>query len=174
MIGDLLSLSRVEAEMEHASFQKEDLLAILDNVVEDANFEARAVNKSVILDCPDKLQPIRMNPELVRRAVENIVRNAVRYTPEGTSVSVAVVPGSGCDNKGVAIRVTDQGPGVPEEELENIFKPFYRTETSRSRDTGGSGLGLAIAHKAALAHGGRIHAELPDRGGMVVEIWLPF
>lgn len=173
MIGDLLSLSRVEAEMEHASFQKEDLLAILDNVVEDANFEARAVNKSVILDCPDKLQPIRMNPELVRRAVENIVRNAVRYTPEGTSVSVAVVPGSGCDNKGVAIRVTDQGPGVPEEELENIFKPFYRTETSRSRDTGGSGLGLAIAHKAALAHGGRIHAELPDGGGMVVEIWLP-
>lgn len=174
MIGDLLSLSRLEAEMEHASFKKEDLLAILDNVVEDANFEARAVNKRVVLTCPDKLQPIRMNPELVRRAVENIVRNAVRYTPEGTSVSVAVVPGSGCDNKGVAIRVTDQGPGVPEEELENIFKPFYRTETSRSRDTGGSGLGLAIAHKAALAHGGRIHAELPDGGGMLVEIWLPF
>ncbi len=171
MIGNLLSLSRVEAEMEHASFEKADLLAILDNVVEDANFEARAVNKSVIMTCPESLEEIRMNPELVRRAVENIVRNAVRYTPEGTSVSVAVESGS--DNKGVVVKVTDHGPGVPEEELELIFKPFYRTEASRSRDTGGSGLGLAIAQKAILAHGGRIHAELPHGGGLLVVMWLP-
>jgi signal transduction histidine kinase len=157
--------------MEHASFEKADLLAILDNVVEDANFEARAVNKSVIMTCPESLEEIRMNPELVRRAVENIVRNAVRYTPEGTSVSVAVESGS--DNKGVVVKVTDHGPGVPEEELELIFKPFYRTEASRSRDTGGSGLGLAIAQKAILAHGGRIHAELPPGGGLLVVMWLP-
>ncbi len=171
MIGNLLSLSRVEAEMEHASFENADLLAILDNVVEDANFEARAVNKSVIMTCPESLEQIRMNPELVRRAVENIVRNAVRYTPEGTSVSVAVESGSG--NKGVVVKVADHGPGVPEEELELIFKPFYRTEASRSRDTGGSGLGLAIAQKAILAHGGSIHAELPPGGGLLVVMLIP-
>jgi signal transduction histidine kinase len=62
---------------------------------------------------------------------------------------------------------------VPKAELEEIFKPFYRTEASRSRDTGGTGLGLAIARKAALAHGGDIHAELPPDGGLLVEMWLP-
>ncbi len=88
MIGDLLSLSKVEAEMDHVTFEMVDLAAILENVVEDANFEARVIKRRVELVYPDDLEPIRLNSELVRRAVENIVRNGLRYTPEGTAVSV--------------------------------------------------------------------------------------
>ncbi|HCR37867.1 MAG TPA: ATP-binding protein [Synergistales bacterium] len=173
MIGDLLSLSRVEAEMDHVTFEMVDLAAILENVVEDANFEARAMKRRVELVYPDDLEPVRLNSELVRRAVENIVRNGLRYTPEGTAVSVKAERRTRGGRSGVSVTVLDKGPGVPEDELEQIFKPFYRTEASRSRDTGGSGLGLAIAQKAALAHGGDINAELPPGGGLLVEMWLP-
>ena len=173
MIGDLLSLSKVEAEMDHVTFEMVDLAAILENVVEDANFEARVIKRRVELVYPDDLEPVRLNSELVRRAVENIVRNVLRYTPEGTAVSVKAERRSRGGRPGVSLTVLDKGPGVPEDELQQIFKPFYRTETSRSRDTGGSGLGLAIAQKAALAHGGEINAELPSGGGLLVEMWLP-
>lgn len=173
MIGELLSLSRLEAEMGHIVFEKTDLLAMLDMIVEDANFEARAVNREVVLSAPEYLDPVKLNPELFRRAVENIIRNGLNYTPEGTSVEVAVDIRSRSGHAGIVIRVYDHGPGVPEKELDLIFKPFYRTETSRSRDTGGAGLGLAIAQKSVIAHGGEIHAELPPAGGFVVEMWLP-
>ena len=173
MIGDLLSLSRLEAEMEHMDFEKTDFGPILDSVAEDANFEARAMKRDVVLIYSDDLGPVRLYSELVRRAVENIVRNGLRYAPEGTSVTVRAERRDREGRPGVSILVLDRGPGVPKAELEEIFKPFYRTEASRSRDTGGTGLGLAIARKAALAHGGDIHAELPPGGGLLVEMWLP-
>ncbi|HQL02123.1 MAG TPA: ATP-binding protein [Synergistales bacterium] len=173
MIGDLLSLSRLEAEMEHMDYEKADLGSILESVVEDANFEARAMKRKVELVYPDDLGLVRLYSELVRRAVENIVRNGLRYAPEGTSVIVRAELLDRDGRPGVSISVRDRGPGVPEAELEEIFKPFYRTESSRSRDTGGTGLGLAIARKAALAHGGDIRAVLPPGGGLLVEMWLP-
>ncbi len=173
MIGQLLSLSRVEADMGHVALEPTDLLHLLETIAEDANFEARATGRHVLLDFPDSLPRLSLNPDLVRRAVENIVRNALRYTPEGTEVDVSVKPSQDSGRKGIAIRIRDRGPGVPEEELERIFQPFYRTETARSRDTGGTGLGLAIAHRAALVHGGHVHAEAAPGGGLVVELWLP-
>ena len=142
-------------------------------VVEDANFEARAMKRKVELVYPDDLGLVRLYSELVRSAVENIVRNGLRYAPEGTSVIVRAELLDRDGRPGVSISVRDRGPGVPEAELEEIFKPFYRTESSRSRDTGGTGLGLAIARKAALAHGGDIRAVLPPGGGLLVEMWLP-
>lgn len=173
MIGQLLALSRVDAGIGHDSLEPADLLGLLETVVEDANFEARAVNRSVFLKAPANLEPMTINPDLVRRAVENIVRNGMRYTSEGTGVEVSVVLREKAGRSGVSIRVRDQGPGVPESELERIFRPFYRTETARSRDTGGTGLGLAIAQRAASVHGGSIEAENAPGGGLAVELWLP-
>lgn len=173
MIGQLLDLSRVEAGAGHDAIEPGDLLALLDTVVEDANFEARPANRGVVLEAPESLPPIPLNPDLVRRAVENIVRNALRYTAEGTLVEVSVEEREKEGRAGVSIRVRDHGPGVPENELSRIFQPFYRTEAARSRDTGGTGLGLAIAQRAALAHGGSIAAENAPGKGLSVELWLP-
>ena len=173
MIGQLLDLSRVEAGMGHDSIEPGDLLGLLETVVEDANFEAKPSDRGVVLDAPENLHPVPLNPDLVRTAVENIVRNAIRYTTEGTFVEVCVEEREKEGRAGVSIRIRDYGPGVPESELARIFQPFYRTEAARSRDTGGTGLGLAIAQRAALVHGGSITAENAPGGGLSVEIWLP-
>jgi Signal transduction histidine kinase len=173
MIGQLLDLSKVEAGMGHDSIEPGDLLGLLETVVEDANFEARPSDRGVVLDAPESLHPVPLNPDLVRRAVENIVRNAIRYTTEGTFVEVCVEEREKGGRTGVSIRIRDYGPGVPESELARIFQPFYRTEAARSRDTGGTGLGLAIAQRAALVHGGSITAENAPGGGLSVELWLP-
>jgi two-component system sensor histidine kinase CpxA len=148
-------------------------MGLLDTVVEDANFEARPANRGVVLNAPENLRSVPLNPDLIRRAVENIIRNALRYTAEGTLVEVSVEEREKDGRAGVSIRVRDHGPGVPENELTRIFQPFYRTETARSRDTGGTGLGLAIAQRAALAHGGSIAAENAPEEGLSVELWLP-
>lgn len=173
MIGQLLDLSKVEAGMGHDSIEPGDLLGLLETVVEDANFEARPSDRGVVLDAPESLHAVPLNPDLVRRAVENIVRNAIRYTNEGTFVEVCVEEREKEGRTGVSIRIRDYGPGVPESELARIFQPFYRTEAARSRDTGGTGLGLAIAQRAALVHGGSITAENAPGGGLAVELWLP-
>lgn len=173
MIGQLLDLSRAEAEIGQDTPEPGDLLGLLEAVIDDANFEGRPANRGVILEAPETLRPIPMNPDLIRRAVENIVRNALRYTPEGTRVEVSVTEREKDGRPGVSIRIRDFGPGVPENELSRIFQPFYRTESARSRDTGGTGLGLAIAQRAALVHGGTIKAENLPEGGLAVEMWIP-
>lgn len=123
MIGDLLSLSRLEAEMEHMDFEKADLGSILESVVEDANFEARPMKREVKLDYPDDLGPLKLYSELVRGAVENIVRNGLRYAPEGTSVTVMAQHLDRDGRPGVSISVLDRGPGVPEAELGRSSSP---------------------------------------------------
>jgi two-component system sensor histidine kinase CpxA len=107
--------------------------------------------------------------ELLRSAVENVVRNAVRYTPEGTSVEVALSR----QNGHAVISVRDRGNGVPEEALEKIFRPFYRTEDARDRQSGGgTGLGLAITERAVRMHGGSVQAVNAPGGGLAVEMKL--
>ena len=173
MIGQLLDLSRAEAEIGQDFAEPGDLLGLIEAVIDDANFEARAADLGVVLEAPETLPPVPMNPELVRRAVENIVRNALRYTAEGTRIEVRVTEREKEGRPGVSIRIRDFGPGVPEGELPRIFQPFYRTEAARSRDTGGTGLGLAIAQRAAAVHGGSVTAENAAGGGLSVELWLP-
>ncbi len=173
MIGQLLDLSRAEAEFGQDFAEPGDLLGLIEAVIDDANFEARAADRGVVLEAPEALPPVPMNRELVRRAVENIVRNALRYTAEGTRIEVRVTEREKEGRPGVSIRIRDFGPGVPEGELPRIFQPFYRTEAARSRDTGGTGLGLAIAQRAAAVHGGSVTAENAAGGGLSVELWLP-
>jgi two-component system sensor histidine kinase CpxA len=173
MIGQLLDLSRAEAEIGQNPSSFGDLLGLIEAIIDDANFEARPANREVTLEAPETLRPVPMNPDLIRRAVENIVRNALRYTAEGTRVEVSLKEREKDGRPGVSIRIRDFGPGVPETELSRIFQPFYRIEAARSRDTGGTGLGLAIAQRAALVHGGVIKAENAPGGGLAVEMWIP-
>jgi two-component system sensor histidine kinase CpxA len=113
------------------------------------------------------------SPDLLRSAVENVVRNAVRYTAEGTQVEINLACVGADGNQWAAIRVRDHGPGLPEAELSNVFRPFYRVTHARERETGGTGLGLAITERAVRLHGGTIQAANAPGGGLLVEMRLP-
>ena len=113
---------------------------------------------------------LRGDPSLLRSAFENVIRNALRHTPARTHVNVKVETGA---DGGLIVRVRDAGPGVPEEKLEDLFKPFVRVESARDRDSGGFGLGLAIASAAIRGHGGEIIANNHPQGGLEVIVTLP-
>jgi len=102
-----------------------------------------------------------------------VVRNALRYTREGTSVSITLKPVPGARGPEALVRVTDSGPGVPEEALDKLFRPFYRIDNARGRQTGGVGLGLSITERAVTLHGGTIRAANRPEGGLMLEIRLP-
>ena len=108
------------------------------------------------------------DPELLRRAVENVIRNAIRYAPPQTAVEVALSSANGT----CTVTVRDYGFGVPEESVERIFDPFYRVQSDRDRASGGVGLGLSIARRAVALHKGRISAH-NMHPGLMVEIDLP-
>jgi two-component system sensor histidine kinase CpxA len=111
---------------------------------------------------------------MLRRAIENVVRNAVRYTPEQTQVDVLVSRRSGqSGGDTAAICIRDHGPGVPEAALSQLFLPFYRVADARDRQTGGTGIGLAITERAVRLHQGEVSAANAPDGGLVVEILLP-
>jgi two-component system sensor histidine kinase CpxA len=110
---------------------------------------------------------------LLHSAIENVVRNATRYTKEGTDVQIRLESAHGPNGQEAVVRVTDSGPGVPEEALEKLFRPFYRIDDARGRQTGGVGLGLAITERAVRLHGGTVKAANRPEGGLVIEIRLP-
>jgi two-component system sensor histidine kinase CpxA len=172
MIGQLLALSRWESVGDGVRAETFDLAALVREVAADADFEAQGLNSSVVVEECDACAT-RGTRELLRSAVENIVRNAVRYTPEGTAVRIALR----CRREGypgeAVITVRDEGRGVPDESLQDIFRPFYRMDGSRTRETGGTGLGLAITERAVRLHGGTVKAENVEGGGFVIELRLP-
>ena len=173
LIGQLLSLSRWETGADGARARHVDLVALVREVSEDADFEARSQNRSVEVSECEACETSGTHT-LLRSAFENVVRNAVRHTPEGTTVKVSLKCSKGETNGEEAVlRVRDEGPGVPVEALKEIFRPFYRVDDSRTRETGGVGLGLAITERAVRLHGGSVNASNVHGGGFVVEIRLP-
>jgi two-component system sensor histidine kinase CpxA len=112
-----------------------------------------------------------LDKRLIHRAIENILRNALRYSPEEQVVTISLYQGT--RKNSVFIDIEDNGPGVPEDQLTKIFSPFYRVDTARQKKTGGYGLGLAIAKKAIQLHHGKIHATNRREGGLLVRIILP-
>ena len=172
MISQLLTLTRLESGTDGRKRTEVDLAALVREVADDADFEARSVNRSVQVVSSDDCS-INGVEELLRSAVENVVRNAVRYTPEGTAVEVALRRQNGGSNNFAVISVRDRGKGVPEDALERIFRPFYRTEDARDRQSGGgTGLGLAITERAVRMHGGSVQAVNAADGGLAVEMRL--
>ncbi|MGO9577066.1 MAG: ATP-binding protein [Terriglobales bacterium] len=113
------------------------------------------------------------DPDLLRSAVENVVRNATRYTVEGTTVEVRLERQHADGEEEIIVRVLDSGPGVPNEALKKIFEPFYRLDNARNQQTGGAGLGLSIADRAIRLHGGQLHASNRQEGGLEIEIRIP-
>lgn len=168
MIGSLLSLARLQGAAGPPEKSRFRLDSMLREIAEDAGFEAQERNSTVVLDAAPTCT-VEGSPDLLRSAVENVVRNAVRYTAPGTPVEIAV-----SSNDGFAeIRVRDHGPGVPDAELERLFRPFYRVATARERESGGAGLGLAITERALRLHGGTVQAANAPGGGLVVTMRLP-
>jgi two-component system sensor histidine kinase CpxA len=172
MIGQLLALSRVESGAERPDSEEIDLAALVREVAEDADFEARGRDRSVVIVQNEQLKTKGVF-ELIRSALENVVRNAVRYTEADTQVEIALTSEGSGQNLFAVIRVRDHGQGVPEGSIKEIFRPFYRVEDDRDRKTGGTGLGLSIAARAVRLHQGTIKAENADDGGLIVEIRLP-
>lgn len=167
LVGALLQVTRAEGDPSSRNLTDLPLDAFLKEVVDDCSVEAEARGCRVSLEASQSLH-FRGDRELLRRAMENIVRNAIRYAPEGTPVEVKLAT----DRDDAEISVRDYGPGVPEAELPKIFKPFFRVDQSRDSSTGGVGLGLAIAHRAVTVHHGTMTAKNADPG-LLVSIELP-
>jgi two-component system sensor histidine kinase CpxA len=148
--------------------ERVDLAALLEQLVEDAAFEAEQRGCSVELGARDACS-LDGNEELLRRAIENVVRNAVRFTEPGTAVRVDLERSGGT----AEVRVRDRGPGVPEGALGDIWRPFYRVDDHRARGAGGTGIGLAITQRAVRIHGGEVEARNADGGGLEVALRLP-
>jgi len=167
LVGQLLTLTRLESGAEKVPSDLVSFEELVQQVVSDADFEAQPLFREVKAVHLDKCR-IRGSYELLRSAVENVVRNAVRYTAEGTAVEVELR----WKLDTALLSVRDHGPGVPPEELGHIFEPFYRVSAARDRASGGAGLGLSIAERTVKFHGGDIGAEnIP--GGLLVTIRLP-
>ncbi|MEH2922254.1 envelope stress sensor histidine kinase CpxA [Samsonia erythrinae] len=166
MINDLLELSRNQHKNELTrEFLRADEL--WGDVLDDAAFEAEQMGKTLKVPYPPGPWTLFGNPASLDSALENIVRNALRYSHHHIEVAFSV------DNQGITIKVDDDGPGVSMEDREQIFRPFYRTDEARDRASGGSGLGLAIVETAIMQHKGWVKAEDSPLGGLRLIIWLP-
>jgi two-component system, OmpR family, sensor histidine kinase CpxA len=173
LIGRILTLARLEDGEQRVPQTPVPLDEIVLNVAEDAEFEAQARHCHVHVQIPEGNWGVRGNASLLHSAVENVVRNAIRYTQERTTVEIELVSEDGAQEPAAVLRVNDSGPGVPEAALKKVFEPFYRLDDARGRQTGGVGLGLAITERAVRFHGGRVSAHNRAEGGLRVEIRLP-
>lgn len=169
MIGELLTLSLLDNGAALSQTEQVDLGELMDEVAQDADFEAAGSACQVLLSAQAGPQ-VTGNRELLRRAIENVVRNGLRYTVAGSAVELLLEQDQ--QNHAV-IRVRDHGPGVPEAMLEAIFQPFCRVAEARDRQSGGTGIGLAITARAVALHGGSVTARNRPEGGLEVEIRLP-
>ena len=165
LIGQLLALTRIDSGVDRDSRAQFDLMNLVQEVASDGDFEARSRNRAVVILHADACA-VDGFEELIRSAVENIVRNAIRYTAPGTAVEISLEAG----DANARLRVRDYGPGVPDGMLSEIFLPFRRAANGNAD---GAGLGLAIAERAVGVHGGTVRASNAPTGGLIVEIDLP-
>ncbi|SFM60599.1 sensor histidine kinase [Rugamonas rubra] len=171
LVGELLTLARLEAGALGAPQEEIDMAELLDQIGGDARFEAASQQRSVVQEGEAEADVLVLGQaELLGRAIENVVRNAIKHSPEGGVVQLQLrcLP----DAQRLHIRVLDRGPGVAPADLEAIFRPFFRANDTH-KSTDGHGLGLAIAQHVVQAHGGSIVASNRPDGGLCVEIVLP-
>ena len=190
LIQRLLTISRLESRTDGLRKTILSLRELVEQVAHDAEYEtpgrgcrvttlANTLSNTTTntlanttVEAADEFM-VEADPDLLRSAVENVVRNATRYTAEGTTVEVRLERQRTAHGDELVIRVLDSGPGVPEEALEKIFEPFYRLDDARNRQTGGAGLGLSIADRAVRLHGGQLRASNRNEGGLEIEIRIP-
>jgi two-component system sensor histidine kinase CpxA len=172
MIGQLLTLTRIESRADSAQREVFDLANLIQEVAADGDFEARAIGREVKVTHAEACM-ISGFSEMLRSAIENVVRNAIRYTPAGTAVELALeqIENEGAHRAQLTIR--DHGPGVPKIMLTNIFMPFQRVPEGNGMNSQGAGLGLAIVDRVVKLHEGTVRATNTDDGGLIVEIIVP-
>ncbi|MDH5353070.1 MAG: ATP-binding protein [Gammaproteobacteria bacterium] len=168
LVTELLSLARIESGQFQLEKQDTDIIELLQQIIHDANFEGEAKHCEVRLEAVEAVT-LSVDPVLIRAAIENVVRNAIHYSPEHSVVQVSTQ----LNPEEFTIIVEDSGIGVPEQSLNLLFKPFTRVAEARDRSSGGFGLGLAITGKSLLAHGGKAIAENREQGGLRVILNLP-
>ncbi|MDW1918492.1 ATP-binding protein, partial [Vibrio sp. Vb0349] len=165
MISELLELSRMQVNS-HMTRETQPIESLWEEIIKDAQFEAEQMGKKLrYSEIPER--HISGNPKLLMSAVENIIRNAIYYGKDEVQIDIQDKTDT------LTITVDDNGDGVPDEELEAIFRPFYRVSTARDRHSGGTGLGLTITESAIRQHSGTIVASRSPRGGLRVSITLP-
>jgi two-component system sensor histidine kinase CpxA len=170
LIGELLTITQLTNQTTIKDKELVDLADLLERIVEDANYECQGSDLKTRL----AVSPVTNfygSYELLYRAIENVIRNAIKYTSEGSVVDIALA--SQQNGTWAEISVRDHGPGVPESTLSELFRPFYRVCDSRDRSSGGTGVGLAIAEQAIKLHGGKISAKNHKEGGLLFTISLP-
>jgi two-component system OmpR family sensor kinase len=176
MVEDLLLLARID-EQRPLQQKPADLLLVANDAVVDtqASDRGRTITLTGLDGGPPGPAPVLGDEAKLRQVVGNLVGNALRYTPEGTPIELAVGVRDGDDGaRQSVIEVRDHGPGVPDEEAARIFERFYRADTSRTRETGGSGLGLAIVAAIVGSHAGTVRVAKTDGGGATLVVSLPF
>jgi two-component system sensor histidine kinase CpxA len=168
LIGQMLALARMDAGNRELDRRDTDLHQLLENIVADAQFEAQSNQRRIIITAADDCT-LAVDEALLHSAIENIVRNALKYTAANTPVELTLEKQAGK----VCLTIRDHGPGVAGDQLNDLFKPFVRLSEARDRDSGGYGLGLAIAERAIRLHEGQIQAHNCPDGGLAIGIELP-
>jgi signal transduction histidine kinase len=171
LIGQILSYTKLDSDPNRGPAIV-DLADVVSEVAENVNFECRADGANGVTVVAELASGIRINGyhEVLRSAVENIARNAVRHSPPDSAVRITLAR----IDAGASIEVTDEGPGVSQDDLPRLFDPFFRTQRSAEADSnGGTGLGLAIARRAVELHNGQIVARNRESGGLSILITLP-
>ncbi len=166
LISQMLQVTRMETQNSKVS-QPVRVDELVRDIVNDCSIEASAAGCALVFPVPE---PVTVNgdPELLRRAIENVLRNAIRYAPSESKIDITIKSADGA----VHVRIRDQGPGVPEAALPHLFDPFFRVDSDRNRMRGGVGLGLSIARRAVELHRGKLTA-VNANPGLQVDIELP-
>lgn len=169
IVGDLRLLTLAEAGQLPFDFRAVQLTEVAARVV--GVFEAEAGERDIRLelDIPQAVPPVRADPQRLEQIIGNLISNAIRYIPNGGQVGVRIEP----SGQFARVSIQDSGPGVPAQDLPQLFTRFWRAEKSRARSSGGAGLGLAIVKQLVTAHGGDIAARNQERGGLEVTFTLP-
>ncbi|HEY2039946.1 MAG TPA: ATP-binding protein [Edaphobacter sp.] len=168
MVERLLTLARLDAAAATVPLEDINLTDLVGSIVDSAGFELHERSDKIVLDSEEVFR-VRGNAELLQSAIENVIRNAIRYNDSEEPVQVVLER----VESSVRITVRDHGPGVPSESLQQIFEPFYRVASDRDRRTGGTGLGLAITERAIRMHGGKVYAENATPHGLAVSLQMP-
>jgi two-component system sensor histidine kinase CpxA len=171
LIGQLLTLARIDSGTDSSRKERIELSSLIQEVAVDGNFEAQAKGCAVRVDFLESCTTTGAGEQL-RRAIENVVRNAIRFTQPGTDVEITMRRQNAAALSRAVIQVCDHGPGVSSEHLEKIFLPFYRVPTINGEQIGGAGLGLAITERIVRMYGGNVSATSAPGGGLIVKLEL--
>jgi signal transduction histidine kinase len=170
LVGELLTLARLDSTTNQAPAEVVDLIELAQSICSDAELEMQAKSCRLQIRMPEQMQ-VNGDAELLYRALDNVLRNAVRFSPVGGSIGLHITANTAQHH--VLISISDEGPGLPPNDVDRIFEPFFRSESNSDKGDHGCGLGLAISRSIVLAHQGLISASNRSSGGLEVSITLP-